>query len=81
MRPKYLLDRLPTLKASGARDLMGSITANLRKKWIVNVGIREGGPSKTVRKWTCGRGSVQMSGARLIWRVEPFGEPNKRRLS
>ena len=27
MRPKHLLDRLLTLKASGVRDLMGSFTA------------------------------------------------------
>jgi hypothetical protein len=39
MPPKHSLDRLLTLKASGVRDLMGSITANLRKKCVVNVGI------------------------------------------
>src|SRR3984885_16068938 len=70
MRPKHSLDRLLTLKASAARDLMGSITANVRKKWMVNVGISEGGPSKTVRKWTSGHGSVRLSGAHFIWRIE-----------
>ena len=36
--PKHSLDRLLTLKASGVRDLIGSITANLTK-CVVNVGI------------------------------------------
>ena len=36
--PKHSLDRLLTMKASGVRDLIGSITANLTK-CVVNVGI------------------------------------------
>ena len=36
--PKHSLDRLLTLKASGVRDLIGSITANLTK-CVVNGGI------------------------------------------
>ena len=39
MRPKHSLDRLLTRKASGVHDPMGSITANLRRKCVVNVGI------------------------------------------
>jgi len=39
MRPKHSLDRLQTLMASGGHDLMGSITAELAKKCVVNVGM------------------------------------------
>jgi hypothetical protein len=34
MRPKHSLDRLLTLRASGGHDLMGGITAQLRKKCV-----------------------------------------------
>jgi hypothetical protein len=44
-------------------------------------GIREDGPSKLFVQWTCGRASVRLLGAHSIWRVEPFGELKKRRLS
>ena len=39
MRPKHSFDRLLTLKASGVHDLMGSIAAELRKKYVVNIGM------------------------------------------
>jgi hypothetical protein len=70
MRPKHSFDRLLTLKASGVRDLMGSITANLRKNCVVNGGVREGGPNKTVRTMDLQARLVRLSEAHFIWRIE-----------
>jgi hypothetical protein len=44
MRPKHPLDRLLTLKASGVHHLMGSFTANLRKKCLLTLGCPAPGP-------------------------------------
>jgi hypothetical protein len=45
MRPKHPLDRLVTLKASGVRDLMGSITAQLAEEMPSEVGMPGARPS------------------------------------
>jgi hypothetical protein len=44
MRPKHPLDRLLTLKASGVRDLMGSITAQLAEEMPSDIGMAGAAP-------------------------------------
>jgi len=39
MRPKHLLDRLLTLKASGIHDLMGSFTAHPAEEMLGDGGM------------------------------------------
>jgi hypothetical protein len=81
MRPKHSLDRLLTLKASGIHDLMDSITAQPAEELCGERWDKRARSQQSCSYNGPAGAALYDCQERIRWRLEPFGELNKRRLS